>query len=312
MLELYMREQNSHEKRPLLLEIKEICKSFVSKKSVVKAVDRVSFNIHKGETYALVGESGCGKTTTGRMILRLLDVDKGQILFEGIPISTLTKRQLRKKRHNIQIIFQNPYGSLNPRMKISTLLAEAISSRAENPSHIRAEAERLLQSVGLGKENLDKYPHEFSGGQRQRICIAKAIATNPKLIICDEPVSALDLLVQAQILSLLQTLQKEYGFSYLFISHDLSVVRYMSDRIGVMCNGRIVEEGTRDEIFENPQHSYTRLLFASLPTLKNADAFAAADIQEDTEIFQKVLRDVKERSNKKIYVSQTHYLLADQ
>ncbi|CAG35906.1 ATP-binding cassette domain-containing protein [Desulfotalea psychrophila] len=306
-----MIEQNLDKKPPLLLEIKNICKNFVSKKSVIKAVDRVSFAIHRGETYALVGESGCGKTTTGRLILRLLDVDQGQILFEGIPISGLTKRKLRKKRHNIQVIFQNPYGSLNPRMKISALLAESISIRAEKPSNIQAEAERLLQSVGLEKEHLDKYPHEFSGGQRQRICIARAIATNPKLIICDEPVSALDLLVQAQILCLLQNLQKEYGFSYLFISHDLSVVRYMTDRIGVMCNGKIVEEGTRDEIFENPQHSYTRLLFASLPTLKNADAFTTTNIQKDTETYQKVLRDVKEHSSTKIAVSKTHYLLSD-
>ena len=306
-----MLEQNSHKKHALLLEIKNICKSFVSKNSVVKAVDRVSFNIYSGETYAIVGESGCGKTSIGRLILRLLDVDKGQIFFEDIPISVLTKRKLRKQRHNIQIIFQNPYGSLNPRMKISALLAEAISIRAEKPSNVPAEAERLLQSVGLEKEHLDKYPHEFSGGQRQRICIARAIATNPKLIICDEPVSALDLLVQAQVLCLLKNLQKEYGFSYLFISHDLSVVRYMSDRIGVMCNGRIVEEGTRDEIFENPQHSYTKLLFASLPTLKNADAFATTNIQKNSETYQNVLRDVIEDSNTKIAVSQTHYMLSN-
>ncbi|GAB6146846.1 ATP-binding cassette domain-containing protein [Desulfocicer niacini] len=227
-----------------LLEIKNISKSFVSKNSKITAVDSVSFTIREGETYALVGESGCGKTTTGRLILRLLEVDEGEILFKGVPINKLSKRELRKKRHNIQVIFQNPYGSLNPRMKISTLLAEAISIRVEKTSDIQAEAERLLLSVGLAKEHLNKYPHEFSGGQRQRICIAKAIATHPKLIICDESVSALDLLVQAQILGLLQKLQKEHGFSYLFISHDLSVVRYMSNRVGVMCNGRIVEEGT--------------------------------------------------------------------
>lgn len=311
MLELHnMTETNVHKKAPLL-EIKNICKSFVSKHSVIKAVDRVSFTIERGETYALVGESGCGKTTTGRLILRLLDADKGDILFDGASISTLTKRQLRKIRHNIQIIFQNPYGSLNPRMKISALLAEAISSRAEKPVSIWAEAEKLLQSVGLKQEHLDKFPHEFSGGQRQRICIARAIATNPKLIICDEPVSALDLLVQAQILSLLQNLQKEYGFSYLFISHDLSVVRYMSDKIGVMCNGKIIEEGTRDEIFKNPQHSYTKLLFASLPTLKNADAFATTNIQKDSENYQKVLRDVQENSNTKIRVNPVHYVLSD-
>ncbi len=293
-----------------LLEVKNISKRFVSKKSANKAVDRVSFTIHRGETYALVGESGCGKTTTGRMIIRLLDVDQGEILFEGIPLNELTKREMRTKRHAIQIIFQNPYGSLNPRMKIRTLLAEAISSRAEQPSDVRAEAKRLLQSVGLGKENLDKYPHEFSGGQRQRICIARAIATRPKLIICDEPVSALDLLVQAQILCLLKNLQKEYGFAYLFISHDLSVVRYMSDRIGVMFSGRIVEEGTREEIFENPQHSYTRLLLASSPTLKNADVFAATPIQKDAAAHQTVLCNVQNHSNTKKTVSHTHYVLS--
>ena len=311
-LNTFMTKEDSHKAPPPLLEIKNVCKSFVSKNSEIKAVDRVSFTIREGETYALVGESGCGKTTTGRLILRLLEVDEGEILFEGIPLHRLTKRELRKKRHNIQVIFQNPHSSLNPRMKISTLLAEAISIRIEKPSDIQAEAERLLLSVGLAKEHLHKYPHEFSGGQRQRICIAKAIATHPKLIICDESVSALDLLVQAQILGLFQKLQKEHGFSYLFISHDLSVVRYMSDRIGVMCNGRIVEEGKSDDIFENPQHSYTRLLLASLPTLKNSDTVIPADIQEDTEAYQKAIRDVKEHSNTKRKVNQEHYVLTSQ
>ena len=307
-----MTEEDSHTMSRPLLEIKSICKSFVSKNSEVTAVDHVSFTIREGETYALVGESGCGKTTTGRLILRLLEADKGEILFEGVALHNLTRRELRKKRHKIQVVFQNPYGSLNPRMKISTLLTEAISIRVEQPSDIRAEAERLLLSVGLTKEHLDKYPHAFSGGQRQRICIAKAIATHPKLIICDESVSALDLLVQAQILGLLQRLQKEHGFSYLFISHDLSVVRYMSDRIGVMCNGKIVEEGRSDDIFDNPQHSYTRLLLASLPTLKNADAFITKNIQKDTESYQKALHDVKAHSNIKRKVNQEHYVLSYQ
>lgn len=306
----YMTKKDSYTESLPLLEIKNISKRFVSKNSEITAVDRVSFTIREGETYALVGESGCGKTTTGRLILRLLEVDEGEILFKGVPINKLTKRELRKKRNDIQIIFQNPYGSLNPRMKISTLLAEAISIRAEKPSDIQAEAERLLFAVGLAKEHLHKYPHEFSGGQQQRICIAKAIATHPKLIICDESVSALDLLVQAQILGLLQKLQKEHGFSYLFISHDLSVVRYMSNRIGVMCDGRIVEEGKSDDIFENPQHSYTKLLLASLPTLKNADAFVTTNIHKDTQIYKKALRDVKEHSSTKRRVKQEHYVLS--
>lgn len=306
-----MNIEDTYKKSHPLLEIKNMCKSFVSNDSEIKAVDRVTFTIREGETYALVGESGCGKTTTGRLVLRLLTADEGEILFEGVSISKLPKRELRKIRHNIQVIFQNPYGSLNPRMKISTLLAEAISIRVEKPKDIQAEAERLLLSVGLAKEHLHKYPHEFSGGQRQRICIARAIATHPKLIICDESVSALDLLVQAQILGLLQKLQKEHGFSYLFISHDLSVVRYMSTRVGVMCNGRIVEEGTCKDIFENPQHSYTRLLLASRPTLKNADAFITTNIQKDTEIYQKALRDVKEHSSIKRKVNQEHYVLSD-
>jgi ABC-type oligopeptide transport system ATPase subunit len=307
-----MTKKDSYKTSLPILEIRNVCKSFVSKKSSIKAVNRVSFTINRGETYALVGESGCGKTTTGRLILRLLEVDKGEILFEGTPINKLTKRELREKRHNIQVIFQNPYGSLNPRMKISTLLAEAISIRVNKPSDIHAEAERLLLSVGLAKEHLHKYPHEFSGGQRQRICIARAISTHPKLIICDESVSALDLLVQAQILGLLQKLQKEHGFSYLFISHDLSVVRYMSDRIGVMCNGRIVEEGKNNDIFENPQHSYTKLLLASLPTLKNSDTLITTNLQEDTEIYQKALHDVNEHSNIKRKVNQEHYVLSFQ
>ncbi len=248
-----------------ILDVKRIGKSFCSNGRTVKAVGDVSFSLRKGETLALVGESGCGKTTTGRMILQLLDADKGEVWFKGKDLCTLSKSEMRKIRPKIQIIFQDPFGALNPRLKVKFLLEEAVKANPEvMKSDVQSRCEELLESVEMKVEDLNKYPHEFSGGQRQRLVIARAIATNPEVIVCDEPVSALDLLVQAQILNLLKDVQKKYGFSYIFISHDLSVVRHMCDRIAIMYRGYIVEIGTKEEIFNTPKHPYTKLLLHSI------------------------------------------------
>ncbi len=245
-----------------------ITKGFIFQRQVgaVKAVDDVSFTIRRGETLGLVGESGCGKTTTGRVILRLMEPTSGEAYFEGRNIFTLAKEELRRMRRDMQIIFQDPYSSLNPRMTVGDIVGEPleIHNLARGKDKVR-RVQELLEVVGLSPYHANRYPHEFSGGQRQRIGIARALAVNPKLIICDEPVSALDVSIQAQVLNLLGELQKEFGLTYLFIAHDLSVVKHISDRIAVMYLGRIVEVATVDQLFENPQHPYTEALLSAVP-----------------------------------------------
>ena len=248
----------------VILKVEHLSKTYKSKKRTTKAVDDISFYLKKGETLALVGESGCGKTTTGRIIVGLLKSDSGLVQFNNQQINNISKRAFRKLRSSIQIIFQDATAALNPRMSVRKLLLEAVRANGDTLADENKIVEELIKNVGLSINDLERYPHEFSGGQRQRICIARAIAMKPELIICDEPVSALDLLVQQQILRLLKDLQKRYHFSYIFISHNLAVVRYMSDRIAVMCQGKIVEEGTTDEIFTNPSHIYTKILLNSI------------------------------------------------
>ncbi|MFD0869478.1 peptide ABC transporter ATP-binding protein [Chlamydia abortus] len=234
----------------------------------VKAVDDISFTVREGETVSLVGESGCGKSTTGRAILRLDEPTSGEILFDGVNLLTLNKKAMNRKRKDIQVIFQDPYASLNPRKTAVQVLEEAMEIQNVVPKERRRErAIELLETVGLSSHQADRYPHEFSGGQRQRIGIARALSVNPKLIICDEAVSALDVSIQAQVLNLLQALQREFKLTYLFISHDLGVVRHISDRIIVMYLGTIVEIADTATLFRQPRHPYTRALLSAIPTL---------------------------------------------
>ncbi|WP_442603039.1 ABC transporter ATP-binding protein [Paenibacillus sp. KN14-4R] len=253
-----------------LLEVKDLKKHFMigssGKKGTVKAVDGVEFNVYEGETLGIVGESGCGKSTVGRLILRLLDPTSGQILFDGKDLSKLNQRQLRPLRKDMQCVFQDPFASLNPRIAIGKAIAEPMVIQGGlSQQEAMKRAEELLGLVGLRPHTSVLYPHEFSGGQRQRIAIARAIALNPKLIIADEAVSALDVSVQAQIVNLLGDLQQQTKVSYLFISHNLSIVRHISDRVAVMYLGRIVETGTRDQLFDNPKHPYTQALLSAVP-----------------------------------------------
>ena len=250
-----------------LVEVKGLkCYFGSSSKQVVKAVDDISFEIFEGETFGLVGESGSGKSTTGRSILRLNDATDGQILFDGKEIPTKTK-ELKDFRKQAQMIFQDPYASLNGRMKVRDIIAEGmdihgiVKTRAERD----AKVNELLKMVGLNPEHANRYPHEFSGGQRQRIGIARALAVNPRFIVCDEPISALDVSIQAQIVNLLKQLQKEQQLTYLFIAHDLSMVKYISDRIAVMYQGKIVELGTADAVYHQPFHPYTKSLLSAIP-----------------------------------------------
>ncbi len=256
-----------------ILVVKNLSKTFTSKGISTRAVDNLSFNVKQGETFSIAGESGCGKSTTGKLILRLIDADVGEIYFKNVNILSLSKREFRKIRPEIQMIFQDPYSSLNPRMNIRKLLEEPIRmNKSLTNKEVDNRCKELISVVGLKAEDLSKYPHEFSGGQRQRISIARAIANNPSLIICDEPVSALDLLIQAQMLNLLKDLQSRYGFSYLFISHDLSVVKHISNRVGIMYKGSIVELGHRYDIFNDPKHPYTKLLLNSVLSLEPNDS----------------------------------------
>jgi oligopeptide transport system ATP-binding protein len=257
-----------------VLEVRDLVKHFpvsrglIRRKVIgmVRAVEGVSFEIARGETLALVGESGCGKSTTGRLVLRLMDPTAGSVRFKGEEIADLDKNALRRLRRHMQIIFQDPYASLNPRMTVGEILAEPMAvhglhSEAERESRVR----ELLDVVGLLPEQARRYPHQFSGGQRQRIGIARALAVNPDLIVCDEPVSALDVSIQAQIVNLLDDLQDEMGLTYVFVAHDIGVVRHISDRIAVMNHGKIVETGGADQVCEHPRDEYTKKLLAAVP-----------------------------------------------
>ena len=256
------------ENRKKLVELKNVSLTFnEGKKNEVKAIDNISFDIYEGEVFGLVGESGSGKTTVGRAILKLYDINKGEIDFDGETISHLKGKELHEFRKNAQMIFQDPQASLNGRMKIRDIVAEGldihklVNSKEERDQKVQD----LLALVGLNKDHLTRYPHEFSGGQRQRIGIARALAVEPKFIIADEPISALDVSIQAQVVNLMQKLQREQGLTYLFIVHDLSMVKYISDRIGVMHWGKMLEIGTSDDVYNHPIHPYTKSLLTAIP-----------------------------------------------
>ncbi|MDG5425279.1 ATP-binding cassette domain-containing protein [Staphylococcus aureus] len=253
----------------VLLSIKNLKQYFNSgKKNEVRAIENISFDIYKGETLGLVGESGCGKSTTGKSIIKLNDITSGEILYEGIDIQKIRKRKdLLKFNKKIQMIFQDPYASLNPRLKVMDIVAEGIDIHhlATDKRDRKKRVYDLLETVGLSKEHANRYPHEFSGGQRQRIGIARALAVEPEFIIADEPISALDVSIQAQVVNLLLKLQRERGITFLFIAHDLSMVKYISDRIAVMHFGKIVEIGPAEEIYQNPLHDYTKSLLSAIP-----------------------------------------------
>ena len=265
--------KESAAKNEYLLEVENLVKWFPIKSSFikktignVKAVDGVTFKIRRGETMGLVGESGCGKSTCGRTILRLLEKTSGEVRLDGVDVFSLTKEELRKMRPRMQIVFQDPYSSLSPRLPIGEIIGEAVREhKIVPPEEFDDYITRVMEVCGLPQYYKERYPHEFSGGQRQRICIARALALSPDFIVCDEPVSALDVSIQAQIINLLKKLQKDFGLTYLFISHDLSVVEHISDTVGVMYLGNLVEYGETADIFNNPLHPYTKALFSAIP-----------------------------------------------
>lgn len=267
-----VKDINIAEKR-VIMEVRNLKKHFAITKgyikkttTLVRAVDGLNFKVFEGETLGIVGESGCGKSTTGQLMLGLLDATEGNIYFDNKDIASLSHEELRKARRDLQVIFQDPYSSLNPRMQVEEIIGEPlVVHKIATGKKLRDEVLSLMKLVGLGEHQLKRYPHEFSGGQRQRIGIARALALRPKVIVCDEAVSALDVSIQAQILNLLKKLQKEMDLTYIFIAHGLPVVRHISDRIGVMYLGRMVELADRDELFENPLHPYTQALLDSVP-----------------------------------------------
>ncbi len=256
----------------ILLQARGVKKYFPIKRGIlrktvgwIKAVDGVDLDIVKGKTLGLVGESGCGKSTLARLILRLLEIDEGKIIFEGKEIHSLSDKEFKSIRRKIQIVFQDPFGSLNPKMSIGETIEEGLRVLGIKRKERRKRVRELLEMVGISANSADMYPHEFSGGQRQRIGIARALSVNPLLIVCDEPVSALDVSIQAQIINLLKELQERLGIAYLFISHDINLVGYMSDMIAIMYLGKIVEIANSEELFRNPKHPYTKLLLSAVP-----------------------------------------------
>ncbi len=271
----------------ILVDVHNLKKHFVNSRNwrgqptgVQRAVDGVHFQIRRGETFGLVGESGSGKSTIGRCLLRLYDYTEGQVTFAGQPLGALSEKALKPFRRRIQSIFQDPYSSLNPNLNVLELISEPMKIHGIADSSERKDTiAELLEKVGLNRDHLYRYPHEFSGGQRQRISIARALSVRPEFIVCDEPISALDVSVQAQVVNMLEDLQAEFGLTYLFIAHDLSMVRHISDRIGVMYGGRLVEVATSDELYENPQHPYTRALLSSI--LETDPAKVAERIRPD-------------------------------
>ncbi|MCJ8012928.1 ABC transporter ATP-binding protein [Paenibacillus sp. KQZ6P-2] len=251
----------------IMVDVRNLKKHFTKGTEVLKAVDGVSFQIRKGETFGLVGESGSGKSTVGRCLIRLYDYTDGEVYFDGQNLSKLGDKQLKPFRRRIQTIFQDPYSSLNPSMSVLELIGEPMDIHGiyKKPDERKEFVSSLLEKVGLKREHLYRYPHEFSGGQRQRISIARALSVRPDFVVCDEPISALDVSVQAQVVNMLEDLQAEFGLTYLFIAHDLSMVRHISDRIGVMYRGRLVEVAESDELYDNPLHPYTKALLSSIP-----------------------------------------------
>jgi oligopeptide transport system ATP-binding protein len=257
-----------------LLEVTDLVKHFPIKRGIlidrevdqVRAVDGVSFRVERGETLGLVGESGSGKSTACRAVLQLIKPTSGSVKFEGKELSGLGRRQMRPLRRQMQMIFQDPYASLNPRKRVGQIVGDPLKRQGvASGAELRRQVQELLERVGLSSEHYYRFPHEFSGGQRQRIGIARAVSLKPKLVICDEPVSALDVSIQAQIVNLLDDLQDEFGLAYLFVAHDIGVVRHISDRIAVMNEGKIVEQGTADQVCENPRDEYTKKLLAAVP-----------------------------------------------
>ena len=282
--------ENVKVKSDALLSIKDLKKYFpiksgVTRKTIghVKAVDGLNFDIKAGETFGLVGESGCGKSTTGRTLLRLLEATEGEVIFNGENILNYDKSRLRQLRTEMQIIFQDPYSSLNPRMTVGEIVGEALQEHGlvKNKKELQDRVVSIIEKCGLSAYHIKRYPHEFSGGQRQRICIARALALEPKFVVCDEAVSALDVSIQSQVINLLKDLQNDMDLTYLFISHDLGVVKYISDNIGVMYLGSMAEMAGKNELFDNPMHPYTQALLSAIPTSHPLDKKERIILQGD-------------------------------
>ena len=255
--------ENTEKKQPLV-QVKNLCKYFeISRKETLKAVDDLTFDIYKGETVSLVGESGCGKSTTGRTMIKLYNPTSGNVYYDGKDIFKYNHAEQKEFCKKVQMIFQNPYSSLNPRMTVKDIVGEGLKQHGMSTKDADAKVEQLLATVGLNKDHMSRFPHEFSGGQRQRIGIARALSVDPEFIICDEPISALDVSIQAQVINMLKELQEERGLTYLFIAHDLSVVKYISDRVVVMYLGTMVETAETDELYDHPMHPYTQALLGA-------------------------------------------------